>query len=249
MKRRLTAIVSVVIFMVAVAVAVLVYRQNPAVQDAGQTPGYSDAPRSDVASAGASVLPGSGLPTAADGMIRTAFLGDDYTLGTGASSKAKSWTTLVSDALGLDPVVVGDNGAGYAKPAQDGRIYADLVDRVVAAKPTLVVVSGGRNDVVDDVATLDEAATTLFAELRNRLPDATIVAVAPLWGDSAHPAKLTPVDNAVQAGVRLANGSYLDIQDPLHGHPKWMADDAHPNDKGYAAIADAVSSALRSHLR
>jgi lysophospholipase L1-like esterase len=39
-------------------------------------------------------------------------------------------------------------------------------------------------------------------------------------------------------------GTYLDIPDPIHGHPGFMADAADPNDRGYAAIAAALEPQL-----
>lgn len=237
--------------------AVYVIGHHDVVPDAGQTPGYSASAPGSVAPVESASLPSSGsasqpssgpAQTVIPAPIKTVFLGDDYTLGIGASSSAKSWTALVSSSLRLDATVLGDEGGGYARASRDGKTYADFVDEVVAANPELIVVSGGRNDVVDSAQTLNGAARALFAELHARLPDATLVAIAPLWGDSSRPAKLTPVTNAVKIGVADAKGSYLGIDDPLYRHPNWMTDDARPNDDGYAAIASAVTSALRPHI-
>jgi acyl-CoA thioesterase-1 len=183
------------------------------------------------------------------GPARAVFLGDDYTAGAGASQGSTKWTDQVATELHLDATVVAEDGAGYATRGTDGTSYLQLVDAVVKARPSLVIVSGGRNDVDQSPDTLRSAAAQLFTRLQQRLPDATIVAVAPWWGDSQHPPKLTKVDDAVQAAVQaIANGKYLDIADPLVGHPDWMADDANPNDRGYAAISTSVAAALRPAL-
>ena len=219
-----------------------VLMHSKVVPDAGQTPGYTAPP-----------LPASSSPRAAESSskvpnVRVAFLGDDYTLGRGASSKAHRFTTLVSDELGVLETNVASNGAGYAKASPSGKIYGDLVSAVVAAKPDVVVVSGGRNDVYDSTATLGDAAHTLFTTLRRRLPRATLVALRPFWGDSVHPSDLTPVDEAVRSAVKAAGGTFLDVGDPLRGHRRWMADLADPNDRGYRALAGALAPRLKAAL-
>jgi acyl-CoA thioesterase-1 len=250
-KQRATALSAVAGFAVAAAVALFVYSRNAPVSDAGQTPGYNPSllNRSAPGPSGAAG-PSGPSPSGSSGSHRlhVVFLGDDYTAGVGASSAANSWTTLVAQRLDLDATVVGRDGAGYAKPGSGGTTYRSMIDRVVAADPDVVVVSGGRNDVTDYVPTLQDDARSLFHTLHQRLAQATLVAIAPWWGDSPHPGKLTPVDDAVRAAVDAAGGSYLNLSDPLAGHPDWMADEADPNDRGYQAIASSVSAALADRI-
>jgi lysophospholipase L1-like esterase len=53
---------------------------------------------------------------------------------------------------------------------------------------------------------------------------------------------------AIEDGVTAAGGTYLDLEDPIHGHPGFMADLADPNDDGYAAIAAALAPELEPLL-
>lgn len=244
---------------VAAAAVYVVHHSDP-VQDAGTTPGYSAAASSEVVvaptiTATATGTPTSTGPSAARGSgttvapaVRVAFLGDDYTVGDGASTASKSWTRLVARSLNLSAVDVGGSGAGYAKQSSGRKTYASLVSAVVAAEPEVIVVSGGRNDVADDADTLMTATKALFAELHSKIPDATLIAIAPWWGDSAQPPELSPVEAAVKSGVESVGGTYLDESDPLRGHANWMADAGNPNDKGYRAIADAVAPAIEQQL-
>jgi acyl-CoA thioesterase-1 len=235
---------------VSVGVAYVIVHKDP-VQGAGDTPGYSapaSSPVTTTPATASSSTRSSSRSATAPAAARVVFLGDDYTLGVGASSPSNSWTTLVADTLHLAPTIVGESGAGYAKHSARGKTYASLVDKVVGAKPDLIVVSGGRNDVSDDPDTLRTAAKALFAELHSKLPEATLLAIAPWWGDSPHPNSLDPVDGAVRSGVQAAGGTYLEPGDPLAGHPSFMADDAHPNDKGYRAIADTDGAAIAARL-
>ena len=90
----------------------------------------------------------------------------------------------MASALHLDATTVAETGAGYVQHGVDGDSYAALVDKVVAADPAVVVISGGRNDVGFSAGRVAMAAKQLFATLHTRLPDARLVAVAPWWGDS-----------------------------------------------------------------
>lgn len=177
-----------------------------------------------------------------------AFLGDDWTLGTGATRKAKRFTTLACGRLGAQELNFGIDGAGYAKAGPDGATYAARIDRIVAADPAVVVVSGGRNDRFDSPETAAAAARQLFARLHARLPDAVLIAIAPFWGDSDLPPEIVDLAAAVEAGVTAAGGTYLDVADPIHGHPDFMADAADPNNQGYAAIATTLAARLEPLL-
>jgi lysophospholipase L1-like esterase len=177
-----------------------------------------------------------------------AFLGDDWTRGTGASAKADRFTTLLCAQLGAQERNFGVDGSGYAKVGAAGGPYTSRVAQVVAAHPQVVVVSGGRNDSSDDPATAADAARRLFATLHAKLPDAVLIAIAPFWGDSDRPPEMVQLGAAIKAGVTAVGGTYLDINDPIHGHPDFMADLADPNDHGYAAIAAALAPQLQPLL-
>ena len=230
---------------------------NDKVPHAGTTPGFTaPAPKptgsTTSGSAAATTSTSASTSTSKSSTPATAHitvLGDNWTTGLGVKHDAKkAFPGLVANDLKVKDSVVGEDGSGYAKHGSTGDAYGDLVDKVVATKPTIVVVSGGRNDVSDDVNTLTTAAKDLFATLKSKLPDAQLVAVAPFWGDSDHPSDLGKVDDAVKAGVEAAGGKYLAIADPLHNHSDWMADDANPGEKGNKAIAEALKPELQKLL-
>jgi lysophospholipase L1-like esterase len=109
-------------------------------------------------------------------------------------------------------------------------------------------VSGGRTDSSDNPSTARDEIDALFAKLHRKLPDAVLVAVAPFWGDSDLPDEMVQLGTAIEDGVTAVGGTYLDIEDPIHGHPRFMADLADPNDDGYAAIAAALAPKLEELL-
>jgi lysophospholipase L1-like esterase len=59
---------------------------------------------------------------------------------------------------------------------------------------------------------------------------------------------MVALGSAVRQGVTAAGGTYLDLPDPIHGHPSYMADLADPNNQGYAAIAAALAPDLQPLL-
>jgi lysophospholipase L1-like esterase len=240
----------VVVAVVVFAVAGYVLVHDDPVHRAGRTPRLPAAASiSTPGSPSSSSTSGSGSSTApskADPVV--AFLGDDWTSGTGASGPAKRFTTLVSAALHLQERNFGVAGSGYAKQGRSGGDYASRVDDVVAAQPAMVIVSGGRNDVHDKLSFAAHQARQLFEQLRARLPGAVVIAVAPMWGDSAAPTDLRRVARAVRKAAERVGARYLGVTDPTRGHPGFMADDAHPDDRGYAAIATVLERRLAPYV-
>lgn len=239
--RRLWTTLLLLVTVVVGAATVYVLGHDDPVPFAGRTPGFSASPLETPASSAVAA-------TTDRSTMRVVFLGDDYTAGVGTSSPKKRWTTIVSNDLGLDATVIASSGAGYLTRGADGRSYQDLVASAAAAKPDLVVVSGGRNDAGKPARLVRSAARAVFARLHAEVPDAVVLAIAPWWGDSPHPAKLAPVDAAVRSAVAAVGAQYLALDDPLVGHSDFMADDADPDDRGYQAIAASVEPALRDRL-
>lgn len=236
-------VVSVAVAVFAVA-GYVILRQD-AVPDSGQALGVT----SLVASAATSPSESGSATTPATARQRAvvAFLGDDYTRGVGSSSDAQRFTTIVCAALDVEEANFGSAYSGYAHPDAAGD-YASRVDQLVLAKPDVVVVSGGRNDVDSDLGTVASNARALFKRLHRLLPHAVLVAVAPWWGDSPPREPMARIAVLIRHAAQAVGGTYLALPDPLLGHPGYMADEADPNDKGYAVIAAALGPKLRPLL-
>jgi lysophospholipase L1-like esterase len=250
--RRLATLALIVLALVVFAAAGYVILHNDDVPDAGQTPSLPPALSGSAPSlASTGTSPAGETTSAASGKPVVAFLGDDWVAGIGASSSKKRFSALVSAALNLNGHNFGADGSGYAAStsSQSGD-YASRVSAVVAVHPQVVVVSGGRNDeIANDVGTAGSNASKLFATLHQKLPAATLIAVAPMWGDSDPPSDLSQLAAKVKSAVTAVGGHYLAIGDPIHGHSSQMADDADPDDAGYAAIAKALEPALRPLIK
>ena len=88
---------------------------------------------------------------------------------------------------------------------------------------------------------------SFFVSLHQAVPDARIIATSPIWDDDPAPVELTAVRHAVRSAVTAVGGTYLDLGDPLLGHPELVAEDGvHPTDAGHQALADAFHTAYGS---
>ena len=173
-----------------------------------------------------------------------AFLGDSYTVGTGATTERDRWTSTLARTMEWDEHNYGVGGTNYGTAGQfdGGNPYTDRVPTIVAAAPDMVIVSGGRNEMS---AEQEPGIAATFQELRAGLPDADIVAVSPFWDDDApYPDRLTELGEVIRAEVEAVGGRYLEVGNPLEGRPDLISDGVHPNDEGYALLAETVQDAL-----
>lgn len=179
-----------------------------------------------------------------DDREKAAFLGDSYTVGTGASSRSNRWTRTVANERNWRELNFGVGGTNYATGSdlENGDPYTERVDEVVDANPDIVIVSTAGNSMDTDQ---QGAITETFEQLRAGLPDAEIYATSPYTRDGDYPENLAEFGDDIESAVESVGGTYVEIGHPLDGHPEAMAKDGvHPNDRGYKLIAAAVKEAL-----
>jgi len=211
---------------------------------------YALVPAPAPASVAAPVAKPTATPTPAPKPV-VAFIGDSYTAGAGASTPAMRWTTRLSVSAGFKEVNLGQGGTGYAtsSTAADGTVrreYAASIPEAVKAAPDVVIVSGGRNDAPEQSAVVIAAIDDFYTRLRAAMPKVKIIAVSPVWDAGTPPKGVDLVATSAKAAVERVGGAYLDIGQPLAGHPEFIiADKIHPNDSGAAALAEATKVALR----
>lgn len=176
-----------------------------------------------------------------------AFIGDSFTEGAGSSTTTREyrWSTLVSDELGWVEKNFAVGGTGYVNGGPADAPFHTVVPEVVATEPDIVVVAGGGNDQWSEPAEVEDAAGDLFATLRSELPDAQIIVISPWW-HTEPPASMPDLIEAVRSAAEADGATFVDTGQPLQGHREWLSGDGiHPNDEGYAVLADAVLDALR----
>jgi lysophospholipase L1-like esterase len=187
--------------------------------------------------------------------VTAAFLGDSYTAGAKASSPEKSFPALVCAAKPWALANLARGGTGYITPVSDPATamlgcglpycpsYTEMIPAAAALHPSVVVVNGGRNEV--NTPNWPVGVQAFFNSLRSALPSAQIIATSVIWDDDLVPAALPGMCATVQSAVSSVGGVYVDLADPLLGHPEFIATDGvHPNDAGHAAIAAALLAGL-----
>lgn len=172
------------------------------------------------------------------------FIGDSYTQGAGVDAP---WPRLVAEDLGWLEANKGLGGTGYvatAGPSGCGRSLCSAYPEVILGTgitPSLIIVSGGRND---PLAGFDAGVEATFAALGHRFPDVPVVVTSPL-GDDDVAADLDDKAAVVQRAAEAYGARYLDLGQPFAGRPELiLSDGVHPNDAGHRVLADAVVAAL-----
>lgn len=183
------------------------------------------------------------------------FLGDSYTVDTAASTPDKTAAQLIADHYKWEFINLSRSATGYISGGDDPtrfwcgyehcNSYTEQIPDTAAAHPDVVVVNGGRNELAIGASTeWIQGVGAFFTQLRRSVPDATIIAASPIWDDDPTPPELNAMREVVRQAVTAVGGTYVDLGDPLLGHPDFVREDGiHPNDAGNAAIAAAFEAA------
>jgi lysophospholipase L1-like esterase len=191
-------------------------------------------------------------PPASAGVARprVVFLGDSYTFGSGASSPAKRWSSVLAAAQGWTEINEGVGGTGYGtrRDRPPGAPYPERLAEVVAAHPDIVVVSGGINDLRSAAAAVARGVGQTYSMLRSLLPSVRLIALAPFSNDAPPAPALRTIAAEVHAAATAAGAEFVDPGYVLEGHAELVHQSGphagHPNDAGYARMAAAIGSAL-----
>jgi lysophospholipase L1-like esterase len=177
-----------------------------------------------------------------------AFYGDSYTLGTGASDPANRWSTIICAERGWTEFNPSVNGLGFVNNRQ---FAPDLPSLVIAEDPDIVFVTMGLNDNFSYARGAERIRAAIdddFALLAESLPDARFVVVEPFWYTDERPESVEVIIGWVHdAADRIGADWVPDASHWIEGHPEWMAADGlHPNDDGYALMAERMDDELRA---
>lgn len=179
---------------------------------------------------------------------RVLIFGDSYTEGYGAVPTSEGYAYRVGAALNWQVTVDGVGGTGYV--ATGPRHQGDYLTRLAAAPAgpfDLVVLQGSSNDQHIPAARLQRAVEQMVSATRRRYPTAQLMMLAPvaIYG-GANPERAAV--GAVLADYAAAQG--LPIVDPIR--EGWFAPgsgptyanpvNGHPNNAGYARIADLFAA-------
>jgi acyl-CoA thioesterase-1 len=176
-------------------------------------------------------------------------IGDSIMKGHGLTP-AEAWPALLAQSNHWALHNLACDGAGFVKTgdADDcGGDFSGLVAEAVAAKPSLILISGSSNDLGISNAQLQRQTVDVVKALRAALPTTTIVGISTVWNDTAAPDQMDDINEQVRQAVKAVGGVYLDIGQPLAGHRSWLqGDDVHPTVQGQRELAKAIAGAIRS---
>ncbi len=171
-------------------------------------------------------------------------LGDSLSQGLGAGAYDHGWVGQLRDRMarrGHPFRIVNLSVSG-------ARIHEVLDSQLPALEaltttPALVTLLVGSNDLFRRGERDDLAAT--YAQLLRRLPPGSVVATLPNPMATAQVLNRTTETIAAERGLVVA-----ETRDPrtTHWRGKLAPDHFHPNELGYAAIADVFEDALRDRL-
>jgi lysophospholipase L1-like esterase len=206
--------------------------------------------RAVIAAALVSALAGCAAtsPEPSESGTRIAFYGDSYTLGTGASTEAARWSSILCAERGWDEFNPSANGLGFINARYefgDG----DLPSLIIADDPDIVMVTLGLNDNFAYAYAADQIQPQIvddFARLKEGLPDARFIVVEPFWYTDERPESVDIIIGWVEDAAGAIDADYISGASRwIEGRPEWMADDGiHPNDQGYAEIAERMNEEL-----
>jgi lysophospholipase L1-like esterase len=197
-------------------------------------------------------------------VIKYLALGDSYTIGTGASSPARSWPAIVATRLAQQT----GGQVELTNPAINGFTTQDLIEeelpQVGRLKPDLITILIGVNDLVRE-RTPEAYRTSLvriYDEVEKEravhgrvfavsIPNWSMVPAAREYGDPEQIRHLTDAFNDVAREEAMARGfGWIDITAASVsglGSPGWIsADGLHPGDRQYAAWAEVILYAVRA---
>ncbi|WP_295822962.1 SGNH/GDSL hydrolase family protein [uncultured Microbacterium sp.] len=185
----------------------------------------------------------SSTPT---GPLRVVSLGDSLMSGFGLEPQ-QAWPTLLAARAHVSLTNLACPGMGFVVQGDCGTAYAGLVPAVAALQPQLLVVESSSNDFWEDEDEIRIDTADTVDQLRAAAPDARIIGLSTIWNDDPDvPTDTKVTSDALKDAVEKVGGTFIDVGQPLAGHPEWMQeDDVHPTPRGQRAIEQTVMSALQ----
>lgn len=166
-----------------------------------------------------------------------AMVGDSLVAGTGAS-EGKSLPELLAAKIG-EPV------ENFGVPGDTAAKTLERLDQVIARHPRIALVLVGGNDYLRRVPR-EETFAGIAAIIDALQEDGAVVVLLGVRGGLLADNFAGPFESL----AKVKRAVYVpDVLDGLLGNKHYMYDEIHPNDAGYALIAERVSQALKPVLQ
>lgn len=178
--------------------------------------------------------PAESEPPTVDGPT-VVVIGDSHSIGD------NTWVDIAADELAWGNVVnLSSPGRGYSALPRSCDFtpcanFPGSIDAIAEAAPDLVITFGG---VTDGDYSIADAAASYYAALRDALPDAEIVGIAPVTSANEAAYWLTLHARSINAALGDVDGVFVDAGQPGVGDGDVIGADAQ------AAVAEAVVDEL-----
>lgn len=175
-------------------------------------------------------------------------VGDSIMKGFGVQS-GQAWPSLIAGDDGWSLTNVACDGAGVLRVGSVNDCdenFSALISSEATLDPDIVIFEGSSNDFGLDNSELLASTISELQTIRADFPSAQIVGLSTLWGYTDPPSQLEQINSQVQRAVTQVGGTYVDIGQPMAGHPELMqSSDVHPNASGQAVLASTIRAVIQ----
>lgn len=177
--------------------------------------------------------------------LRVVTIGDSLMSGYGLDL-GQAWPTILAGKAHVSMTSFACGGMGFVVSGDCGTPYSGLVPALAALQPDIVVVESSSNDFGENPDDVRAQTLTTVEEMHDAAPGARIFGLSTIWNDDTDvPDEVGSTSDDLSVAISLVGGTFLDVGQPLAGHPDWMQDDdVHPTARGQEAIAQAVLTQL-----
>ncbi|MFZ8756570.1 SGNH/GDSL hydrolase family protein [Microbacterium sp. HMH0099] len=179
--------------------------------------------------------------------LRVVTVGDSLMSGFGLDL-GQAWPVLLAGRAHLSLTNLACSGMGFVVSGDCGTPYVGFAPALAALQPDLVIIESSSNDFGEDPDDIAAETLTTVEEMQEAAPNARLVGLSTIWNDEDDmPEEVHLTSDALADALDLVDGTYIDVGQPLAGHPDWMQpDDVHPTARGQKAIEQTVMSRLQA---
>ncbi|MEN2740714.1 SGNH/GDSL hydrolase family protein [Microbacterium sp. X-17] len=242
--RRIRALVVFGALSAVTALAGCSALATPAVAPVGPVASAPDPTPTPTDTASPSVAVADPTWTSTAPTARIVTIGDSLMSGYGLSA-GDAWPDLIAASDGAWIADLACAGMGFVADGDCGTTYAGMIPAATAIAPDVIIIQSSDNDSLENPGDVYRATLDTINSLRGALPNTRLICLGTLWSDTDIPEDVQMTTAAIQTAAAQAGCEFVDIGQPLAGHPEWyQEDEEHPNSIGQQLLASAIAAQL-----